>query len=167
MILDEDKPVTSDKKSMLTLTFSVGAGRYAVDARNVVEVVPRIALQPVPHASEAVAGVLDHGGRVVPVVDLGMLLGSQPCESRLSTRIILVESAAGEPGGLMGLIAERVTDLRDIAEDAGGPSHLATPGARYLGPIISVEDGLIQVLRVEVITATVMGRQDDGVRGVP
>jgi chemotaxis-related protein WspB len=153
---------------MLALTLGVGASRYAVDARSVVEVVPRIALQPVPHASESVAGVLDHGGKVVPVVDLGVLLGSQPCQLHLSTRIVLVHAAAGYRDGLMGMIAERVTELRDIPEDAGAPTTLATPNARYLGPIVSVEDGLIQVLRVEAIAATIIiGRQPDEVRSVP
>jgi chemotaxis-related protein WspB len=152
---------------MLALTFHVGEGRYALDVRRVVEVVPRIALQRVPHSSGSMAGVLDHGGTVVPVIDLGMLLGTQPCASRLSTRIVLVRASATEDGPLLGLIAERVTDLREVPEDSVAPATVESPGARFLGPIVSVDDGLIQFLRIEGIAVAMTGRPDVQAGSIP
>jgi chemotaxis-related protein WspB len=148
---------------MLALTFSVGEGRYAVDVRSVVEVVPRIGLRPVPHAPSCVVGVFDHGGTIVPVVDLGILLGSGPCATRLGTRIILTQDG---PGGLLGLIAECATELRETPDEAGPPSVAEGPEASFLGPFVRVEDGLIQVLRVEPIGALAT-RRDGEARGAP
>jgi chemotaxis-related protein WspB len=77
---------------MLFLTFRAAESLYAVDVTRVVEVVPRIDLRRLPHAPAFLAGVFDYRGVVVPVTDLGILLGSEACGDRLSTRIILVDS---------------------------------------------------------------------------
>ena len=77
---------------MLLLTFRAADNLYAVDVARVVEVVPRVDLRRLPHAPGFLAGVFDYRGTVVPVIDLGLLLGSEGCRNRLSTRIILVNS---------------------------------------------------------------------------
>jgi chemotaxis-related protein WspB len=135
---------------MLVLTLGVGESRYALDVRRVVEVLPRIPLRPVPHADAHLAGLFNHGGAVVPVVDLGLLLGGEACALRLSTRIILVEYPGRDGRAVrLGLIAERVTELRESPEvaDAGGGAARAP----YLGPMVILSDGLFQMLRVERI----------------
>ena len=62
----------------------------------VVELVPRVELRPVPHAPAFLAGLLGYRGKVVPVIDLGVLLELAPCRGSLSTRIILVNDAPGD-----------------------------------------------------------------------
>jgi chemotaxis-related protein WspB len=143
---------------MLALTFSVGEGRYAVDVKRVVQVVPHIALQPMAHAAKEIAGIFDYAGQVVPVVDLGCLLGGEPCPERLSTRIILVET----PEGCLGLIAERVTELRAVSDDDRALSPAGTRASGALGPVLRLEDGLTQLLRVESLEAL---RSSVGERG--
>ena len=81
---------------MLFLTFTVGANRYAIDVTRVVEVVPRVELRKIPHAPAFLAGLLGYRGKVVPVIDLGLLLGITPCRDCLSTRIILVNDSPGD-----------------------------------------------------------------------
>jgi chemotaxis-related protein WspB len=90
---------------MLLLTFRAAESLYAVDVARVVEVVPRVDLRRLPHAPAFIAGVFDYRGTVVPVIDLAVLLGSEPCRHRLSTRIILVNGRPADhnqesrPGG--------------------------------------------------------------------
>jgi chemotaxis-related protein WspB len=81
---------------MLLLTFRAAESLYAVDVARVVEVVPRVNLRRLPHAPAFIAGLFDYRGTVVPVIDLGTLLGSEKCRNQLSTRIVLVDS---RPGG--------------------------------------------------------------------
>ena len=76
---------------MLLLTLAAGANRYAIDVARVVEVIPKVELRAVPHAPVFVAGLLDYRGKVVPVLDLCLLLGIAASQDRLSTRIILVD----------------------------------------------------------------------------
>lgn len=61
---------------MLLLTLKAGANRYAVEIARVIELVPRVELRLVPHAPPALAGFLGYRGKVVPVIDLGLLLGT-------------------------------------------------------------------------------------------
>jgi len=128
------------------ITFDVNGCRYAVDVARVVEVVPRIALRPIPHAPAFLAGLFDLGGRMVPVVDLGVRLGGEPCRPRLSTRIIVAEDTAGRP---LGLIGERVTELRPGPEGLRDDRAAAPAEAPYLGPIVALGGELVQALRVD------------------
>ncbi len=61
---------------MLVLTFRVDQIVYAVPVSQVIEVVPRVALRQVPHAPGCFLGLLHYRGGAVPVVDLGLLMGS-------------------------------------------------------------------------------------------
>jgi chemotaxis-related protein WspB len=134
---------------MLVLMFRVGEVAYAVGVKQVVEVVPRVALRAVPHAPGYLAGLLRYRGGAVPVVDLGLLLGETACAERLDTRIILVDAGihGGSSGpGFLGLIAERVDDVRTVREDHQAVAGLKIAGAPYLGPVYETEDGLLQLV---------------------
>ena len=63
---------------MLLLTFKAGANRYAIDVARVIELVPRVELRTIPHAPPFLAGLLGYRGKVIPVIDLGLLLNSEP-----------------------------------------------------------------------------------------
>jgi chemotaxis-related protein WspB len=158
---------------MLLLTFTAAGEPYGLNVAGVVELVPRVGLRVVPHAPAELAGLLEYRGGVVPVIDLGVLLGSSPCADRLSTRIILVKSP---PGGqnrgeglpdpdraprLLGLIAEQVIDLVEVEPDriAPAPVHLAR--APYLGAIARTDRGfvpLIEVARLSLVLESPTGQ---------
>jgi len=79
---------------MLFLLFQVGKERYALEAGNVVEVIPMLAIRRLPQSPRGVAGFFVYRGQPVPAVDLGELLFSQPARLRLSTRIIVADCSA-------------------------------------------------------------------------
>lgn len=134
---------------MLVLMFRVADVAYAVAVKRVVEVVPRVELRSLPHSPGYLAGLLRYRGGAIPVVDLGLLMGGQPCLERLDTRIILVDSGihGGVSGsGYVGLIAERVDDVRAVDEAKRTVTGLAIAGAPYLGPVFESDDGLLQLI---------------------
>lgn len=133
---------------MLLLMFRIRDELYALDAAGVVEVTPRVEPRVLPHAPPYLVGVFNYRGIIVPAVDLGVLLGSEPCRSRLSTRIIL----AGHPDipeRLVGLIAESVNDVRPLAQDAATFPPIQRADAPYLGPVVQVGDDLVQLIVIE------------------
>src|SRR5947209_4875354 len=130
---------------MLVLTFRVAEVPYAVAVRRVVEVVPRVGLRALPHAPEYLAGLLRYRGGVVPVVDLGLLMGGLACREQLDTRIILLD-AGRQGGGLVGLAAERVDDVRPSDESRRAVAGLEIDGAPYLGSVFETDDGLLQLI---------------------
>ena len=132
---------------MLYLLFQLGKDRYALEASRVVEVVPLLNLKHFPQAQRGMAGIFNYRGRPVPAVDLCDLTMGQPAAERLSTRIIVVnypdESGANH---LVGLIAERATEV--LKRDAGDfiePGFKMT-GAPYLGPVFMDGSRAIQLI---------------------
>ena len=63
------KPATQ----ALFLVFRIGNERYALQAIEVAEVLPRLPLKPIAQAPDWVAGVFAYRGAVVPVIDLSAL----------------------------------------------------------------------------------------------
>jgi len=134
---------------MLFLLFRLGSDRYAIAAKQVVEVLPLLAAKQIPHAPPEVRGVFDFRGQPVPLIDLTQLALGHPVRENLSTRIVLVRHPDGRGGErLLGLLAEHVTETlrRDPAEfrDSG----VDLPQARWLGPVASYEGSLVQWLQV-------------------
>jgi chemotaxis-related protein WspB len=165
---------------MLLLTFKAAANLYAVDVTHVIEVVPRVDLRRLPHAPDFIAGLFDYRGTVVPVIDLGIRLGSEGCRDRLSTRIILVDSrpadhnlqeAAGDPDShaqaqgprsvrtraqdqrpwLLGLIAEQVSDVKSVTPEQVMSESMQLPQTPYLGAIVDIDHQMIQLMVTDKI----------------
>lgn len=132
---------------MLFLLLEVGRDRYALDARQVAEVLPLVSITRLPQAPPSVAGILNYRGAPVPVIDVSQLTLGRPAERRLSTRIVLVHypDAAGVRR-LLGLIAERATHTLRREETDFVASGVTSGGAPYLGPVATDARGLLQRL---------------------
>jgi len=129
----------------LFLIFQAGEDRYAVEARAVEEVLPVTLFKRVPHAPEAICGLMNHRGTPIPVVDANLLLTGRPSERRLSTRVILVRHPDGAGGARrLGLMAERVTDTIRRRREEFVPAGVSGEGAGYLGPVAADPEGMIQ-----------------------
>ncbi len=141
---------------MLFLLMQLDGNRYALDVDQVAEVLPLVALNAVPHAAQGIAGMVDYGGVPVPVIDLSLVLVNRSAHRRLSTRLVIVHYRGSERQHLLGLIAERATemvrrdpvDFRDsgidaasrprlgpVALDAGGPIYRLDVGALFPQPL--------------------------------
>lgn len=133
---------------MLFLIFRLGPERYALDANEIVEVLPCVALKTIPAAPAWVAGVFNYHGRTVPVIDLVALALGRPATDHVSTRTILVNYPAGDDAQILGVIAEHANrTLRRAAADFG-PSGIDTPAAPYLGRVAADAGGLLQWIRI-------------------
>ena len=137
-------------KQSLFLLFRIGNERYALQAIEVAEVLPRLPLKPIAKAPSWVAGVFAYRGAVVPVIDLSALTFGQPAELRTSTRLVLVHyrPQASDPGQLLGLILEQATDTLRCNPADFQPYGLDNRQAPYLGPVREDQQGLLQWIRV-------------------
>ncbi|MGH8353401.1 MAG: chemotaxis protein CheW [Pseudomonas sp.] len=135
--------------SKLFLLFRLGAERYALEAREVAKVLPWVRLKPIAQAPPWVAGVFAHRGELVPVLDLGLLLGGQPALARTSTRTVLVHYRRGAQAHLLGLLLEQATDTLRCNPADFRDYGLDNQGAPYLGPVFEGAQGLVQWVRVQ------------------
>ncbi len=135
---------------MLYLVFQVESDRYALATASMVEILPPLALKRIPQAAAGVAGVFSYHGMAVPVVDVNALALGRPASESLSTRLVLVRypSAGDGTARLLGLLVEKATGTIARDEHDFQDPGVASPGARYLGPVTHDVRGLIQ--RVEV-----------------
>src|SRR4051812_48662534 len=86
--------------------FVVGEVFYAIDIAVVRETVTPPPVTPRPHTPMEVAGVADHRGEVVPIIDLRVRFGLPSVESTRSTKWILVDGGSSP----IGLIVDAVTE---------------------------------------------------------
>ncbi len=135
----------------LYLQFRLGADRYALDVHDVIEVLPLPAFKRVPEAPAWVAGLFPHRGELLPVLDLSQLAFGRGALRRTSTRLVLVRYHAQGvgPEQRLGLILEQATHTlrRDPAAFRDYP--LDNGSARYLGPVLEDEQGLLQRVGVD------------------
>ena len=126
---------------MLCLILQIGDTRYALDARQVLEVLPLVDAEPGLSASPGVVGLMNYRGEPTPIVDLSLLYCGRPARNLFSTRIVLVRApcpvtvadpltpalSSSErervpetetPVSLIGLIAERATETRQFSANA-------------------------------------------------
>jgi len=133
---------------MLFLIFQLERERYALEAAQIVEVLPLVRVKKIPQAPIGVAGVFDYRGAPVPLVDLSQLALGRAAEARLSTRIVLIKHPEVS-GGRIGLIVEKVTGTlrRELSEFiASGMHHAATP---FLGPVAIDARGMVQRIELD------------------
>lgn len=99
------------------VTFRIGADLYAADVRQVERVVRFIAPRRVPRLPEWIEGLMEHDGRVMPVVDLRRRLGAAVTECGAQTRLLLLDVG----GEWCGMIVDQVLDVRAYAVESVSP----------------------------------------------
>jgi len=115
--------VANDKESFEALTFGLQGEVFALSADSVREILDVTLVTQVPGARDFVPGLINVRGRVVPLADLRVRFGMPRAAASVDTRIIVVEiSLDGEPT-IVGLLADKVYEVTQIA----GASIEGTP----------------------------------------
>ncbi|KQV83689.1 chemotaxis protein [Massilia sp. Root351] len=133
---------------MKLLVFHIGQDRYGLRLGVVQRVLPLMALKRLPLAPPAVAGLMNLHGHTLPVIDLSRLGGGAASAEHVDTRIVVVDYTA--PHGsvhALGLLAERVLGVQDVAERAlAGSGVQAAP---FLGDVAGDSAGIVQLVEPE------------------
>jgi purine-binding chemotaxis protein CheW len=87
--------------------FVIGEVSYAVPISSVKEIVTPVALTELPHAPRSVAGVADHRGEVIPIIDLRTRFGLPKSPEPKRNKWILVDVQDKR----VGLAVDRVTEV--------------------------------------------------------
>lgn len=130
---------------MLALVFRAGSAELAVVARDIIEVLPRVALREPTLAPAAVIGLLPFRGTLTPVVDVCVLVAGRAAARQLGTRIIVMGIGAAAEQRYVGLLAEDVSELVHCDDLARG---LHLPEHPWLGAHLTNQTGLPQLVSV-------------------
>jgi purine-binding chemotaxis protein CheW len=135
------------------MVLGIGAERYAVELRDVQEVLPPVRATPVPGAAAMFAGVINVHGEIRPVMDLRRLLGMDAVPGGDRPRVIVL----CKEGRQMGLQIDSVEQIRWIgsrdleADDNSGRSRYITGSTKDLLMLINTE-ALLAELQMGVAT---------------
>src|SRR5689334_9766240 len=139
--------------------FIVGDVHYAIDISRVREIVNPLPVTSLPHTPGDVAGVADHRGEVVPVIDLRVRFNLERREEQRGTKWILVTIG----NRVVGLIVDAVTevfgarndDIRPTPEVGGNRDLRGISGvARHEGKLTFVLDTARFLDIVEALSAS-------------
>jgi purine-binding chemotaxis protein CheW len=98
--------------------FILGDVRYAIDIGRVREIVNPLEITPLPYTPQEVAGVADHRGEVVPVIDLRARFNLPSRPEERGTKWILV--TIGDR--VVGLVVDSVTEVFGARNDEIRPT---------------------------------------------
>lgn len=134
-------------------------GRYAFEAPLVTEVVRVGPLTRLPAAPSFLPGVFTHRGEVLPVLDIGQLVGQSAVPIRPSTRAAIVHCGPWK----VAVVSEAVEGLVEIprrvlepppAESSGVAEFLSAVGRDRWGPIAVLDlPRLVEVARARAVPA--------------
>src|SRR5579864_1009546 len=110
------------------LTFLLAGEEYAIGILKVKEIIEYDTVTTVPKTPRWVRGVINLRGAVVPVVDLGLKFGLEERSVTKTTCIVIVEGQVEGQSTLMGVMADAVSQVMDIA--AGDVQEVPTFGTR-------------------------------------
>jgi purine-binding chemotaxis protein CheW len=98
------------------LTFRLADETYGIEIDRAREILERAPLTRVPNAPPFLCGVLNLRGRILPTLDLRVLLGLAPRAERDQGWVFIAEIEAEGRPRLFGLRVDEVTDILDIPE---------------------------------------------------
>lgn len=139
---------------MLLLLSHIDEVTYAFPCDTIVEVIPKVNLKDISHASPFLSGLLYYRGNLVPVIDFSLIVAEHPCEETLGTRILIFSNEENGEEKLIGVTTERATEIitKDIKNLS--TSNVALKDHDFLGSVIEDNDKIIQLVDTQKLFET-------------
>ncbi len=135
----------------LYLIFTLHGSRYALDAHLVREIIWLPELTTLTILPRYMAGVVNHRGHIVPVMDLGRRLGFPAGKYQISDQVIVFE----RKGIVMGLIVHEVLDACIISSQEIEPIHSSEigvdPRMHFITHVAQHEGGIVMLLDIKAL----------------
>ncbi len=147
----------------LYITFELSGETMAMPIRTVQEIVRPADLAKVPMAPDHLLGVMALRGRMLPVSSTARILGSEEKEHDKDTRIIVL--AQGD-GTNYGLLVDRMTGVRQVADDDIEPAGDMNGRSRFISGMAKLDLGGDQVVAMLLDAEALTRPDDDGVSHV-
>lgn len=128
--------------------FRLGQEEFGLPVSSVVSIIRYESPTNVPRSTEAVLGVINLRGRVIPVVDLALRFTGTAFVPGPSSRIIVAEGSAG-PLGVAVDAASEVTTFPEDQIKLIPEGVVGAEAARSFSGMVERSDGLVMLLDLE------------------
>jgi purine-binding chemotaxis protein CheW len=127
------------------LVFELGPKRLALLAEDVVEVVRAVAISAVPRAPPVLEGVMNHRGRLVPVLDVRARFQVAARANSPDQHMIVGRSGPR----LVSLRVDRAVELIEVDTSWISDAGQVVPEAELVAGVVRLEDGVLVVHDLE------------------
>lgn len=100
------------------LTLEMQGELFAIDAHCVREILDMVPVTEVPNSQPFVSGLINVRGKVVPLADLRLRFDMPPTPPTIDTRIVVIDADIQGEATAVGLLADRVHEVTEIAAAA-------------------------------------------------
>lgn len=132
---------------MAMLLFYVGENCYAVDHRDISQVIPNVHLKKMPGGPAYIAGLLNFQGRSILTIDFCQLIEQRSTQAMLHSRIILIQFSQ-YPDQIWGLLGEYVENILPLTPEQFSLTKFHSSSLPYLDRIYHDDKRMIQYLDV-------------------
>ena len=134
---------------MLLLQFQIDGDIYAFDVHSIVEVAPFVELKQIPYAPHKIAGVFNYRGKLIPVINLSIIIKNKSINEIMSTRIIIVSyNSEKYDNKIVGLLAENVTETITCGKADLQKQSIKIEKAPYFTDIMIRGQQMIQIIDI-------------------
>ncbi|MDI6734749.1 MAG: chemotaxis protein CheW [bacterium] len=151
----ENDVIEKEKDTIQMVSFLLANGLYGIDISDIREIINPGKITYVPGSADYIKGVMNVRGMVIPVVDLGKLLGLPEIAFSDNTRIIIIEttnatSATGTTCKI-GCLIDEVMDIVHVLPNKINPppSTLEKNKAKYIKGEVQIGDKLMAILELK------------------
>ena len=138
------------------VTFDLGSERYGVDILAVREIIRPQAVRDVPDSPDAVRGVINLRGVVIPIVDLHVRFTLAQVSETEASRIVVID-IDGDPVGFLVDSVDRVLRIETRAVDPA-PRYVLGARSSYIEGFARIDDSLVTLLDLtELLSSEALG----------
>ena len=156
----------AERRETPFLVFIVGERRFALSAEEVERVLAAVEITPLPDAPSFLRGVINCGGRLVPVIDLRVRFGLPFRRTAPSDRFVFVrrgEPGFREEGRLFAFLVEGVEGVFPLAAEKITLQDF--PQENFKGVSVGLENGDERVVCIQT-AETLFSMTDVEIRNV-
>ena len=137
------------------LTFLLGGETYGVDILRVKEIRGWSPVTRIPRSTEAVLGVLNLRGAIVPIIDLRVRFALRAAQFTSVTVIIVLSLHTADGQRECGIVVDSVRDVADVAPDSVRPAPTLNAGdtSEFIEGITTCDDRMLILLDADKLVA--------------
>jgi len=149
-------------RSLEVLTLALQGEIFALEATYVREILDLVPITEVPNSEPFVNGLINVRGKVVPLADLRLKFGMEQKPATIDTRIIVIEVMIDGAPAIVGIRADKVYEITQVAASAleQTPRIGMSWRPEYIRCIGKRDDDFIVVLDIERIFASTGAREE-------
>lgn len=123
------------------VVFKLDGQRYALYLNVVERVVHVVEITPLPKAPAIVLGLINFGGKVIPVVNIRKRLNFEEREIQLTDQLIIAKTSKR----IIALMVDEVSGILENTAQEIIPTNNVLPNLAYVNGIIKLDDGLVLI----------------------